>query len=317
MLPDLYQQMALIRHFEEETLKLATAGLIPGVVHPCTGHEAIAVGALAHRMRREWVVGYYRCHGHALASGCSPEPLLREMLDRSGALCGSKGGSMHFSDRAHNFLGASSIVASQLPIAAGAAMAEKIAGSGRAVIAFCGDGALGAGVAYETLTIALQYELPLLVICEDNGWQDHTPSDVVMPVPPAALLTGLKLPMTEVDGNDVTEVAAAARSALADCRAGQGPRTLVAKTHLRHFHSQLGDGIPPEYRPAEELARWADRDPVLLAATHLRDSGVDPGPLRQAAIDSVDLAVEAALSAPETDTGTALAGITAAPWPAQ
>lgn len=133
----------MIRFFEEQVLGLAADGLIPGVIHPYTGHEAVAVGVLAHRDPVEWVVGYYRCHGHALASGCPPEPLLREMLDRVGGICGGKGGSMHFSDRSHHFLGASSIVASQLAIAAGAAMSEKIAGQDRAVIVFCGDGALG------------------------------------------------------------------------------------------------------------------------------------------------------------------------------
>lgn len=315
MLSDLYQQMVLIRYFEEETLRLASEGLIPGVVHPCTGHEAAAVGALAWREPEEWVAGYYRCHGHALASGCAPEPLLREMLDRAGGICGAKGGSMHLSDPAHHFLGASSIVASQLSIAAGVAMSERIAGSGRAVVVFCGDGALGAGVAYETLMVAQRYALPLLVVCEDNGWQDHTPSVEVMPRPPATLLPGLGLPTVEVDGNDVTEVAAAALAALAACRAGEGPRALVARTYLRHFHSQLADAEPDDYRPAEEVARWHDRDPVLVAEARLREAGVDPRPHRQAAVRVVDAAVAAALAAPEPDIETALTAVTAAAWP--
>jgi acetoin:2,6-dichlorophenolindophenol oxidoreductase subunit alpha len=317
VLSDLYQQMVLIRNFEEETLRLAADGLIPGAVHPCTGHEAVAVGALAHRNPHEWVVGYYRCHGHALASGCSPEPLLREMLDRAGGICGAKGGSMHLSDGSHNFLGASSIVASQLAIAAGVAMAEKIAGLRRAVIVFSGDGALGAGVAYESLMIALQYALPLLVVFEDNGWQDHTPSDLVMPVPPARLLANLGLPTQEVDGNEVTDVTTAAQSALAACRGGKGPQALVARTYLRHFHSQLGDAVPGEYRPAEELAHWLDRDPVILTAARLRRSGVDPEPLHQAAVRTVELAVEGALSAPEPRPETALTAVTVAEWPEQ
>ncbi len=176
---ELYRQMVLIRYFEEESLRLANEGYVPGVIHPYTGHEAIAVGALAQREPDEWVVGYYRCHGHALASGSKPEPMLREMLDRSGALCGGKSGSMHFSDRSCHFIGASSIVASQLPIAAGVAFSEKANGSNRAVVVFCGDGALGAGVAYESLMIALRNGLPLLVVCEDNGWQDRTASDIL------------------------------------------------------------------------------------------------------------------------------------------
>jgi acetoin:2,6-dichlorophenolindophenol oxidoreductase subunit alpha len=213
------------------------------------------------------------------------------MLDRVGGICGGKSGSMHLSDRSRHFLGASSIVASQLSVGAGAAMAEKASGSARAVVAFCGDGALGAGVAYETLMIALRRGLPLLLMCEDNGWQDHTPSEEVMPARPATLLPSLGLPTQEVDGNDVLEVATAAKSALDACRAGDGPQAVVARTYLRHFHSQAGDDVPDEYRPAEEAEYWLNRDPVELAASRLRAHGVDPDHWRTAAVAEVDHAL--------------------------
>jgi pyruvate dehydrogenase E1 component alpha subunit/2-oxoisovalerate dehydrogenase E1 component len=307
--------MTLIRYFEEESLRLAGEGHIPGVIHPYTGHEAIATGALAYRAPEEWVVGYYRSHGHALGSGSDPGALLREMLDRSGALCAGKSGSMHFSDRSARFIGASSIVASQLPIAAGAAFAELASGSGRAVIVFCGDGALGAGVAYESLMIALRNGLPLLLVCEDNGWQDRTASNLVMPFPPATLLPNLGLPTREVDGNDVAEVAAAAGAALDACRRGDGPRVVVAKTYLRDFHSQLRDMAPGQYRPADQVARWRERDPVELAAGRLRAAGADPEQPRAEAMAVVDAAVAAALAAPMIEPELALTNVTAAAWP--
>lgn len=312
---ELYRQLVLIRYFEEEALRLANEGHIPGVIHPYSGHEAVAVGALAHRAPDEWVVGYYRCHGHALACGSEPEPLLREMLDRSGAICGGKSGSMHLSDRSVHFLLASSIVASQLSIATGVAFSEKSSRSGKAVVVFCGDGALAAGVAYESLMMARRFRLPLLLVCEDNGWQDQTRSDWVMPSTPATLLGGLGLAPQEVDGNDVFAVADAARAALTACRRGDGPQVVVARTFLRHFHSQLRDLAPGEYREPDDVARWLARDPVELAADRLRAEGTDVEPLRRAAIDAVDRAVAGALAAPGIEPELALSAVTVAPWP--
>lgn len=319
-MPDLsalYRQMVLIRYFEEETLRLANEGYVPGCVHPYTGHEAIAVGALAHREPDEWVVAYYRCHGHAIACGSEPEPLLREMLDRSGGLCGGKSGSMHFSDRSCHLIGASSIVASQLSIATGVALSEKVSESNKAVVVFCGDGALGAGVAYESLMIALRKELPLVVICEDNGWQDRTLSSLVMPFPPSELLPNLGLSTRTVDGNDVEAVAAAAAAALGACRQGHGPRAVVAKTYLRDFHSQLRDMAPNQYRPEEEVAEWLERDPVRLAEERASRAGLDVAVLRAEATRIVDRAVAATLAAPPTEPELALTAVTTVPWPGE
>lgn len=313
----LYRQMVLIRHFEDESLRLANEGYVPGVIHPYTGHEAIAVGVLAHRQPDEWVVGYYRCHGHAIASGSKPEPLLREILDRSGALCGGKSGSMHFSDRSCHFIGASSIVASQMSIAAGVAFSEKASGSNKAVVVFCGDGALGAGVAYESLMIALRNELPLVVICEDNGWQDRTASSLVMPFPPSELLPNLGLPTRTVDGNDVEEVADAAHTALAACRRGDGPQAVVARTYLRDFHSQLRDMAPGSYRPEDEVAYWLERDPLRRAQDRARSAGVNVEAIRSEAMEVVDRAVAAALAAPPIEPELALTAVTTVPWLAE
>lgn len=163
--------------------------------------------------------------------------------------------------------------------------------------------------------IARQYSLPLLIVCENNGWQDHTPSRMVMPMEPARMLAGLGLPTVEADGNDVTAVAAAAGPALAACRAGDGPRCLVAHTYLRHFHSQLGGAVPQEYRPDEEVTGWLERDPVTVAAAHLRGASIDPQPLREAATRAVRRALKAALAAPGPPPETAASAVTVATWP--
>jgi TPP-dependent pyruvate/acetoin dehydrogenase alpha subunit len=309
---DAYRMMCRIRTVEEEVLRMTSAGLVPGFVHPCTGHEAIAAGVLASRDPREWVVSYYRCHGHALACGSDPLAVLREIFARRGGLCGGKGGSMHLADRANHFLGANSIVAAQLPMAAGVAMNEQRAGAGRAVIVFCGDGALGAGVAYETLSIARLYRLPLLVVCEDNGWQDHTPSVEVNSLPPAQLCAGLGLRHREVDGNDVAVVNEAAAELLEECRSGAGPGVLVATTYLRHFHAQSGREVPAEYRPTAEVDHWRSRDPLDLAASRLARWHVDPAPIRESVTEEITEVVALALATPEPELVDATSSVTVA-----
>jgi pyruvate dehydrogenase E1 component alpha subunit/2-oxoisovalerate dehydrogenase E1 component len=300
--------MCRIRLFEEAVLELTAAGLVPGYVHPYTGQEAVATGVLGVRDPREWVVSYYRCHGHALAAGCDPLAVLREIMGRQGGMCGGRGGSMHLADRAHRLLGATSVVAAQLPIAAGVAMTEP---PGRAVVVFCGDGALGAGVAYETLTVATLLRLPLLVVCEDNGWQDRTPSTQVRTLPPARLAAGLGVPCLEVDGNDVAEVARGTTDLIAECRSGGGPRMLVATTYLRDFHAQSGPIRPAEYRPPDEVAYWRERDPLTIAGDRLADKDAIHAEVRA----EIDAVVESAIASPPADPARATESITVAPWP--
>lgn len=314
---DGFETMCLIRAFEEAVLALTAAGQVPGFVHPCTGHEAIAAGVVGARDEREWVVTYYRCHGHALACGSDPLAVLMEIMARRGGLCGGKGGSMHLADRSRRLLGASSVVAAQLPIAAGVALAERASGAKRAALVFCGDGALSAGVAYETLTIAGTLGLPLLVVCEDNGWQDHTRSTEVSMLPPARLCARLGLRCREVDGNDLVVVSDAAAELLAGCRSGGGPAVLVATTYLRDFHAQSGPVPPPPYRPADEVAHWSARDPLERTADRLRQHGVDPRPIRAAAAERVAAVVAVAEATPLADLAQATTSVTEAPWPAQ
>lgn len=307
-----YRAMLRIRMLEERILTCANDGLVAGFVHPCTGQEAVAVGVLSARTPREWVVSFYRCHGHALAAGSRAEGIVREILGRAGGLCGGKGGSMHLADRGHRFLGASSIVGTQLPIAAGVAMAERSAGDGRATIVFCGDGALGTGVSYETLTIAATLGLPLLVVCEENGWQDHTPSRLVRHRPPAELVDGLGVGCVEVDGNDVSAVHTAADELLTRCRRTSQPQVLVARTYLRDFHAQVGGVRPSEYRPPDEVAHWHARDPLDLAAARLDRPAAWYAEVRAEVAAELDQVFAAALAAPPPDPATAALHVTSA-----
>lgn len=308
-----YRTMLRIRVLEERIIESANRGEIVGFVHPYTGQEAVAAGVLAARRPDEWVVSFYRCHGHAVAAGLPLDGIVREILGRSGGLCGGKGGSMHLADRSRHFLGASSIVGSQLSIAAGVAMAEKTTAAGRATVVFCGDGALGTGVSFETLTIAATLGLPLVLVCEDNGWQDHTRSDLVRHRTPTELVAGLGIDHLEVDGNDVEAVHRAAGTLLARCRRDRRPQVLVARTYLRHYHAQVGGARPAEYRPADEVAYWLARDPLDIAAaradlTDDRRTGLHTETTRE-----IDEVFAAALAAPPPDPATADGNVTTEP----
>lgn len=305
-----YREMLRIRMFEEAVLGCQREGLVAGAVHPYTGQEAVAVGVLAARDPAEWVVSFYRCHGHAIAAGSPLPGLMRELLGRAGGVCGGKAGSMHLADRSRRFLGASSIVAGQLPVAAGVAMAEKAERTGRAVVVFCGDGALGAGVSHEALTAAEVLGLPLLVVCEDNGWQDQTRSALVRRLSPARLVAGLGLPCAEVDGNDVDAVRDTATDLLDRCRTRCAPQVLVAATYLRDFHSQTGRDRPEEYRPEAERTRWAARDPIARAASRL------PGAagIGESVATEIAAVVADARSAPPADPASAASGVTVHGW---
>lgn len=307
-----YRAMLRIRTVEEALLESADRGLVAGFLHPSTGQEAVGVGVLAARRPSDWVASFYRCHGHALAAGMALGAVVREVLGREGGVCGGKGGSMHLADRGVRFLGSSSIVGSQLSIAAGAALAERSAGADNCVIAFCGDGALGTGVAYETLTIAATLGLPLLVVCEDNGWQDHTPSTLVRHRTPAETVRGLGIGCGETDGNDVVAVHEAATALLEECRSTRTPRVLVAKTYLKHFHAQAGTGRPPEYRPAEETEFWAARDPLDVATRRLDHPPSWFDDVAAEVRHEVDEVFAAALAAAPADAGTAAQNVTSA-----
>ncbi|WBB80747.1 thiamine pyrophosphate-dependent dehydrogenase E1 component subunit alpha [Micromonospora sp. WMMD882] len=305
-----YRTMLRIRVLEEKIIACADRDEIVGFVHPYTGQEAVAAGVLAARRPDEWVVSFYRCHGHAVAAGVPLDGIVREILGRAGGLCGGKGGSMHLADRARRFLGASSIVGSQLAVAAGVAMAERSAG--RAAVVFCGDGALGAGVAFETLTICATLGLPLLVVCEDNGWQDQTRSDLVRHRPPVELVAGLGIEPLAVDGNDVAAVHDAATTALARCRRERRPQVLVARTYLRHYHAQVGGARPAEYRPADEVAYWHARDPLDVAAARLGLGDDRRARWHDAAVREIDQVFAVASAAPPPDPTTATANVTSA-----
>ncbi|MBN6040998.1 thiamine pyrophosphate-dependent dehydrogenase E1 component subunit alpha [Amycolatopsis sp. 195334CR] len=303
----LYETMLRIRAFEETALELQRRGEVPGALHPATGHEAIAAGVCAHLGPADHVVSYYRCHGHALAVGVDPAAMFAELLGRATGLNKGKGGSMHLADRSHRFLGGNSIVGANVGIAAGMAAALRIRQEPGAVVVFFGDGAVGAGVVLETLRIAAHQRLPLLFVCENNGYQDRTRSELVSGIAPGAVAAGLGVPSTSVDGNDARAVADAAGALLPIVREERTARFLDAATYLRDFHCQFGPEPPGEYRPVDEVRRWRARDPLSRADFDLTEP-------RRRAVDEMRLAAAHALAQPEPSVNTVDDDLTAARW---
>ena len=173
-LKQMYRALWRIRTFEGQVQRLAAAGEVPGFPHLSTGQEAVAVGVCAHLTREDTLFTSHRGHGHTLAKGADVQATFAEILGRDGGLCRGRGGSMHLVDAANGVLGATGVVAGNLPLAAGAAWAAQARGEGNISVVFFGDGATGAGVFHETLNLAVLWKLPLLFVCENNGYAEFT-----------------------------------------------------------------------------------------------------------------------------------------------
>lgn len=270
-----YRQMLLVRRFDDLLLALRSERRFVGAVHPYAGHEAIAVGMCAALSGADVVVSYYRGVGHAITAGADLDQLLAERLGHDDGYCRGRAGEFVVC-RPARLMFTAAIVGSGTPIAAGAALAEQVAGTGGVAVVFFGDGALGAGVVHETMNLAAIWRLPLIFVCEHNGYQDHTRTEDVFPDSDLVRLAeGHRIPAVTVDGNDVEAVHAAGSAVMARARAGGGPSFIEAKTYLSRFHLQF-DEPPASYRPPEEEAAWLRRDPLRRTRAALAERGVVP-----------------------------------------
>ena len=175
----MYERMLVLRRAEERLAQNFKEGVLPGNVHLYVGQEAVAVGVCAHLSDRDWITSTHRGHGHFLAKGGEPEGLFAEIYGREGGICKGYGGTMHVADFSKGIVGANGIVGAGMPIATGAALSAQLDGDGRVAVAFFGDGAANRGVLLETLNIAALWQLPLVFICETNGYCEFSPQDTV------------------------------------------------------------------------------------------------------------------------------------------
>ena len=264
--------MILIREFDELAIRLRVAGKIYGAVHPYVGQEAVAVGVCSTLTVKDRVTSTHRGHGHCIAKGADIRRMMAELFGRVDGYCKGKGGSMHIADFSVGMLGANGIVGGGLPIACGAALAAQLEGQGDVTVCFFGDGAAAEGEFHEALNIASVWRLPIVFVCENNQYAANNAVGVQHPLTDiSAHAAAYAMPGVEVDGNDVLAVQAAASAAVSRARR-DGPSLLECKTYRWRFHAMRA-AIPPETRPAEEIAEWTARDPVARLERHLLGSG--------------------------------------------
>jgi acetoin:2,6-dichlorophenolindophenol oxidoreductase subunit alpha len=288
-------------------MELRLAGRIYGVVHPYIGEEAIAVGICANLTPSDRITSTHRGHGHCIAKGADIRRMMAELFGRKDGYCHGKGGSMHIADFEVGMLGANGIVGAGFPIASGAALAAQFDGRGDVAACFFGDGATNAGAFHESLNISSLWKLPMLFVCENNGYAVDTPIEAGLSNTDVAIFAhAYGMPGVSVDGNDVLAVYDAARAAVARARAGEGPSLLECKTFRRSTHA-LRDALPPERRPAELVAEWVERDPIArfegaLIQQGLLDADLAAGiraEVEQSLAEAVDFAEASPFPAPE------------------
>jgi acetoin:2,6-dichlorophenolindophenol oxidoreductase subunit alpha len=295
----LYRTVRLIRRFEERAIELVRAGEIVGGIHPCLGQEAVAAGVCAALRPQDQITSTHRGHGHVLAKGADPARMMAELAGRATGLNRGRGGSMHAADFAVGVLGANAIVGAAAPIAAGAAWAAGRLGADRVVATFFGDGAVNQGVVLETLNLAALWRLPVVFVCEDNGFATSTRTEAATAGTIAGRAAAFGIPAAAVDGMDPQAVLAAAATAVQTARTGAGPSLLVCATYRFDAHHTWEHTARPRYRSEEELARGRSRDPVQIQGARIPAA-------RREAIDAeieelVEHAVRFALESPRPD----------------
>lgn len=262
-----YRRMIQIRRFEEQCLELSREGLVAGSIHLCAGQEAIPVGAVAALQPQDRVLATYRGHGWALACGSDPAALLAEIAQRDGGLNGGRAGSPLLSDPDVGFLGENSIVGAGAPIASGVALAAVAQETGRVVVVSLGDGAMNQGATTEGMIFAAARRLPVIFICENNGWSEMTPiSATTRGADLAVRGTGLGIESRVVDGGDPFAVGKAVHAAALACRKGDGPVLLECKTVRLsgHYNRDI-----QHYRPRQDQEAAEAGDPLARLAPAL------------------------------------------------
>lgn len=272
--------MVFIRRFEEVSQALFLRGQIRGSIHLCMGQEAVSAGVVAALSDEDMVAATYRGHGHALALGVDPTAFLAEMLGRPDGICGGRAGSMNIASPKDRLVGCFGIVGSSIAAATGAAMTLKRRGRGGVAVAFFGDGALNQGYFHECLNFAAVQQLPLVLVCENNGYGEFTPMREVTAGDVVDRAAAFGVRAGRVDGQDASAVHEAATAAIGPARHGQ-PAFLEALTYRFNDHAR---GDPIDYRPVGEMQAWRERDPLKIG----RSSLIDRYGLTEQEVDDLD-----------------------------
>ncbi len=297
---EMFGRMLLIRETEEKLGALYRSGAFPGSVHLYIGQEATGVGVCAHLNDSDAITSTHRGHGHYLAKGGDPKAMIAEIYGWGDGICKGMGGSMHVADVSKGILGANGIVGGGIGIAAGAAWAARLDRKGAVAVCFIGDGAANQGTLMEALNIASLWTLPLIIVCENNGWSEFSSTASVTAGEISNRARAFDIPTDVVDGNDVVAVWRAAGAAVARARAGLGPSFIETKTYRLRGHTEAEVNFLSEtYRTEDEVEAWRSRDPLARAEELLVEAGCDTSELSSVR-ERIVAAVEAAASAAET-----------------
>ncbi|MFD2553833.1 MULTISPECIES: pyruvate dehydrogenase (acetyl-transferring) E1 component subunit alpha [Sphingobacterium] len=256
-----YRSMLLMRKFEEKAGQLYGQQKIRGFCHLYIGQEAVVAGTISATRQEDTVITSYRDHAHALAKGVSADACMAELYGKSTGCSKGKGGSMHFFSKEHGMMGGHGIVGGQIPLGAGLAFAEKYLGKDNVNVCFMGDGAVRQGALNETFNMAMLWKLPVIFVCENNGYAMGTSVKRTTNMEDIYKIgLGFDMPSMPVDGMDPVAVHNAMDEAVQRARAGEGPTFLEIRTYRYKGHS-MSD--PAKYRTKEELEEYKGKDPLL------------------------------------------------------
>ena len=276
-----YRTMAAARHFEDSVFENFSDGKIPGFVHLSAGQEATAAGVYMALDERDWIATTHRAHGQCIARGLDLQETMDEIYGATTGVCGGKGGSMHIADIEKGMLGANGIIGATGPLAVGAGLSARAKGENGVAIAFYGDGGSNQGLMFEAYNMANIWKLPVIFICEDNGYAEATPSSYSVAGSQVARANGFGMPAVEVDGFDFFAIYDATREAVERARGGEGPSLLHIKT-ARFYGHFVGDA--QTYRGDGEIEKLrAEKDCLRV----FREKVVETGLLTDEQLDEI------------------------------
>lgn len=303
LLHEMLRRMLRIRLFDERASEMQAGSRIPGSLHTSIGQEGETVGACMALREDDYITGNHRSHGHPIGKGAPLKPLMAELLGRATGICRGKGGSMHLAAFQVGSLGESGIVGSGMPIATGAGLSARLRGSDQVCLCFFGDGGANCGAFHESLNLSAIWKLPVIFMCENNGYAVTTSqasSTAVEDIAQRAL--AYNIPGVILDGQDVLSVYRGVSTAVLRARAGEGPSLLEAKTYRYQDHAQFGSLKFRAYRTDQEVDRWRSRDPIEMFKVKLRNAGLltdeEFADLRGAVIEEVNEAERFAEESP-------------------
>ncbi len=282
----MYERMRTIRSFEDQVSELFAEGKIPGFVHLYAGEEAIAVGVCSQLTDDDYITSTHRGHGHCIAKGVDVKEMMAELYGKATGSCKGKGGSMHIADVDKGMMGANGIVGGGGPLSCGPGLTAKVLGKDHVAVCFFGDGASEQGTMHESMNLASIWNLPVVFVCENNGFAESTPVEYHASVKDIAdRATAYGMPGLSVDGTDIFAVTEAVSEAIERARQGEGP-TLIECKAFRYYGHFEGDAVT--YYTDEMREDFRQRDPI----NKFHENVLERGLVSEEELDAIDEKVE-------------------------